>query len=262
MIMEMPAGLQTAHRRRLAAFAALAVAIELFVWFGWSGVTRDVASRAATLAASIQGEGQTLQPVLKQLNAKSGPNAAETANAFLKDLDQAIATNDVHVVRLVPDAKNERSIQIELVGGFPNFLRFAGMVETLGATLRDLQITKSRDANAGSGDNFSFTLDRPSAPGFHGAYIDSVRAAASAPDLRDIFMPVHGVAAPSRDLSAKYQLTAITKIGGRALATINNLDYAVGDPLGSGTVADIADDQVTIANDSNTYVLRFQPTSK
>jgi hypothetical protein len=245
--------------RLAAAATALAIALVIFAWLALANPSRDTAQAVTALAGSIQ-----LQDAgLRQAQARSAPGTGATArtmNGFLKQINDALAANDVHVVRLAPQPKDERRIDAELTASFGSFLRFAVALEALGGTMHDLHITRSREAQGDTaGDDFIFMIDMPAGPGFRGKHIDALRALAADPKLPDIFAPVGGDAAGgSADLSSQYKLTAVTLINQRYLATINDFDYAVGDAVGSMTIADIAADHVDLVNDGKHFVLRFQ----
>lgn len=248
-------------RRLVVAAATLAAALEIFAWFVQAAPGRDTARRVTALTESIRLEDSQLRRELERLNATSRADAtAHTTNGFLKQIHDAIAASGVRVVRLGQQPKDERVIEAELTAGLGNFLRFAAEVEALGGSLRDLHITRTRETRGEPpSDDFVFVIEKPAGPGLRGKHIDELRALAADPKLREVFAPAGGdPAGEPRDLSAQYKLTAITRIGSRSFATINDLDYQIGDAVGPMTLAEVAVDHVVLASGSEHFVIRFQ----
>jgi len=256
----MPSG----QRRLIAAVAALAAAVEVFGWFGIGGMAREKTALAVAMMNNIRAERPELEKVVQSINAKSGTDKTVGANDFLNQLDGAIARNGVHVVRIVPQSKDEKTIDIDLRGGFSNFLRFASEVEAAGGTFHDLRITRSHDGNVNdSSDDFSFSVAKPAGRALRGQFIDDLRATASDSNLRDIFAPLGmSEGSPVKDLSNDYKLSAVTQFGQYFVATIDGLDFRVGDKIGPRIVAEITADSVTLTESDRRFVLHFQRKDK
>jgi hypothetical protein len=251
-------------RRLVVAAATLAAALEIFAWFAQAGPGRDTAQRVTALTESIRVEDSQIRRELERLNAVSRTDAAShTTTRFLKQIHDAISTSGVRVVRLGQRPKDEHVVEAELTAGLGNFLRFAVEVEALGASLRDLHVTRARETHGEPpSDDFVFVIEEPAGPGLRGKHIDELRALAADPKVREVFTPGGGRPAEEpRDLSTQYRLTAVTRIGSRSFATINDLDYQVGDAVGPMTLAEVAPDHVVLVSGSEHFVLRFQRKS-
>jgi hypothetical protein len=248
-------------RRLVVAAAALAVALEIFAWFVLAGPSRETAQRVTAVTESIRLEDLRLRRELERLNATSRADAAaHTTNNFLKQIHDAVAASGVSVVRLGQQPKDERVIEAELTAGLANFLRFTAEVEALGGSLRDLHITRPRETRGEPpSDGFVFLIDKPVGPGLRGKHIDDLRALASDPKLREIFaLAGDGSAAASKDLSAQYKLSAITRIGSQSFATINDRDYRVGDAVGPMKLAEVSADHIVLVGGGEHFILRLQ----
>lgn len=246
-------------RRLLPGLLVLAAAAELFAYGGYGAAERRISAETRTLAARLQDEDAPLRSRLHALAAAPAQDETHDAGAHssLEQVDEAATRSGVRITRLAPSPQQPTVLQVELAASFPQFLRFAADLELLHGSLHGLQI-RAPDDTATTGDRrvISFVLEMPAYPVRVGRRAATTPADVTNPLLRDPFLP-EAVGSAGTDLSQRYRLTGITRIGASFMATIDERDYQVGDRLGDMTVTAIDANAVQLTAGSRHYTLRF-----
>ena len=245
----------SAGLRRLApGLLALALGAELFVYLGPAAVDRRTAASTAALADRLEREGEPVRRRLNEMRATSSQEAARDADprSFLKRMNEAASRHGARITRLAPRPHEAGLLDIEMVASFPALLRFATEVELLHGTFHGLRIRPAESGEAGQ--SVAFTLEIPRRPPVAEAQAARWRVAAADPLLHDPFAAGGEAGA---DLSQRYRLTAVTRIGRTAMATIDGRDYVAGDQLDGMSVVTVGAAEVSLAAGEQRYRLHF-----
>lgn len=234
-------------RRLLPPLLVLAVMAELFAYAGLGAADRATAARALALADQVRNEDLPLTRWLHELNAgvaqvgvtQVGTGHSLQTTDFLNQVGAAVVRAGVRVARLAPRPGEPKLLDVELIGAFPDFLRFAASMEKSQGKLRALQMRQAESAPGRLA--VSFLLKAPSQAGAAAPDPDDAKAAGLA--VHNPFAPASGANAGN---SPQHRLTGITRLGTRWMATIDGRDYQEGDPLVDAVVARIYPDEVLL----------------
>ena len=241
------AALPAPLRRLLPALLAVVLAAELFAYEGLGATTRRIAADTEALAARLRSEDAALRQGLHAAPAPGSPQGA-----LLKQVEALAARTGMRITRLMPHAHDPRLLDVALVAGFADFLRFVSGAELLHAQLQDLQISQPDSAGAGASPLvISFSLQLPAS--MRPDRAASAPPAVASPALHDPF----ATGANEADLSEQRHLTGITRLDDGSMATIDGRDYREGDRLGDMTVTAIGKNVVRLSAGVHRYSLHF-----
>ena len=245
----------TTPRRLLLALAVFAAALEFFVYFGLGGARRDTAEAILALAQMVKDEDAPLARRLHKLNAAHAAEGEAPAdpNWFLKHIDAAAGRTGVQLSRVVPRLKKEGTVDVEIVSRYGDFVRFVADIESLGATLADLQISASEGPRA-EVQHATFVLESPKQP--------RRRPPGETFDYKPERNPFAAfAAAPAQgptEIDRNYKLTGITRLPDGYMATIDGRDYQRGDTFQRWTVEAIDETSVVFSAGTERSILRMK----
>lgn len=221
----------------LSALLALMAAVIFFVYAGPGAADRAQAAAIRALAEQIHRENANLT---RRMGDRAG-GPSEAAPEPLHQLDAAIESSGVRVLRLSPRASPPGSYDVEFDTDFPSLLRFTTAVEAPGGTLRTVQFRRKDGAAGRLFASVAVTIAAPSAT--------------LTPPIavlgRDPFT-LPAVAARS-----SHRLTGITRLGNGWMATIDDRDYVRGDTVGSAQVVSVNEQEVVLSTSGVDTVMRL-----
>lgn len=150
---------------------------------------------------------------------------------FLKRINQLANDHKVIIRKLVPDNKDELKFVLEMFGNYYLFTEFAGSLEGLNVTVHDLEV-RPYDATKSPPVHFiKFSITpRNDAEPLSMTRIDALAALTKQKNKRNPFQRFAARTGRSCvDQTWVHTLSGIGTINNKKVATINSVDYSVGE---------------------------------
>ena len=244
------------HLRPLAALAVLAFSGWISAW-GWGGTDRRAGDAARELAEAVRSAAQPIRLALRNGLPETAAPAEANARSLLAGLDKAATRAGVQVTRVTPRPAEPGVVNVELLAEYGQTVRFIADCEALGSTIRNLQIGAPAGTAPQARQVVTFSLEAGARP--------LRQAGLAGPD--DVptaeLTALHPFQSSQtdrgeQDLSDRYHLTGITRIGAELMATIDGRDYETGDPLGEMVIVRISEAEVHLSGPGGGASIRFR----
>lgn len=225
--------------------------------------------------AYLNDENKRLEEELKT-QTKEGEEFEEGIRSiptFLSRINTLADDTDVIIDRFSPDHKDKLKFNIQIKADYNTFLRFASSLENLNVTIHDMQvrpydyrtcrqssceppkhlisfaITPKNDAEKLKGERLSRLKEMVAEKGKRN------------PFQRFAYTEESGVITDI-DLTWVHKLTGISSFGDTSYATIDGIDYTVGDALSGMKITEVRSTRVHLTRETEdgtqTYLLRFR----
>lgn len=188
---------------------------------------------------------------------------------FLSRINKLAEDTDVIIDRLMPDNKNELKFNIQIKADYFTFLRFASSLEKLNVTILDMQVRpydyRERDKPPKHLISFAITPQND-AEELAGERLTKLQGMVAETDKRNPFQRFAytketGVITDI-DLTWVHKLTGISTMGSLSFATIDGIDYTVGDVLSGMEITDVRSNRIHLKRQTEdgtqTYFLKFR----
>lgn len=195
---------------------------------------------------------------------KETVNKLNSIPDFLKRINKLANDHKVIIRKFVPDEEDKLKFIIEMFGNYYVFTQFAADLESLDVVVHDLEVRPYDSKKSINFIKFAITPKndaRPAPP----RHFDTLLAMVKQKNRRNPFQRLVDI--PGRDCIDQtwvHTLSGIGTISGKKVATINSLDYGIGDvlkPTGLKIVS-IGSDRVEFvkqtANAKECHILKFQ----
>lgn len=237
------------NRPLLVSTLFLFAAFNLFSHFVLGGYQRLSLRNAEVIRTAAATRNGELTQAIKSLVVQNKPSVGSTTStpAFLAEINALARANGIGIDQISGDRESNSSFQIDTRADFPAFLRFLAAVEGLDVEILKLQVTPTDLQDKSANRQVVLSI----APRDSGAVPSPDRVATVRQSVDTLstaaFSPA--VAAPSSlPDSGTQRITGITEINGTLIATIDNIDYAVGDKIGTWVVSDISRQSVVLTD--------------
>lgn len=223
----------------------------------------------------LNEENKRLEEVLKS-QEKEGEELDEGIRSvpdFLTNINKLAEETDVIIDRLTPDNKDKRKFNIQIKADYFTFLRFASSLESLNVTIHDMQVrpydyrTCRKAPCKPPRHLISFAITpKNDAAKLEGERLTQLKAMVKETDKRNPFRRFAytketGVITDI-DLTWVHKLTGISSFGNTSYATIDGIDYTVGDSLSGMEITEVRSTRVHFKklteDGTQTYFLRFR----
>ena len=236
----------------------------------YTGRQADIADlRMAT--TYLNDENTRLEEELKT-QEKEGEELEEGIRSipvFLSAINKLADDTDVIIDRLEPDNKDKLKFNIQIKADYFTFLRFASSLENLDVTILDMQVRpydyRERDKPPKHLISFAIT-PKNDAEELTSERLSKLKEMVKEPDKRNPFQRFAyteetGVITDI-DLTWVHKLTGISSFGSTSYATIDGIDYTVGDAMGGMEITEVRSTRVHLSrkteDGTQTYLLMFR----
>ena len=250
--------------RPLIAFAVLGCSVWVWASWGYGDGNRRAGDAARQLADELHLAAQPMRLALRA-GASGGGNAAREAGepSVLAGLDAAASRSGVQVTRLTPRPGDVRTVTVELLATYGALTRFIAESEALGGVVRGLQIHAPEGPDAQNRQVAAFAIEMTG----HALRPAGTAQASDLPDASSATLnpfEVKRAVLAEQDLSARYHLTGMTRIGTELMATISGRDYVLGDEIDGMRVSQISEGDIHLVGPGCGCTIRFRssPPSK
>jgi hypothetical protein len=190
-------------------------------------------------------ENRTLQTWLKSQKKSDATIEARINSipAFLHNINTLAKATNVIIRKLAPDDRNKLKFYLEMFSDYYTFVKFTSRLESLNVTIHDLEVRPYDDTKIPPVHLIKFTIT----PTDDAAPMSNTRLAilasqANQKNKRNPFQRFSARPRPTKkciDQTWVYKLTGIHTINNQAVATINSIDYKVGDKIADKTIRSI-----------------------
>ena len=244
--------------RPLAALLVLVLTAWTCAEWGFGGADRRLGTQALGLAETLRSAARPLRLTLRSgPPVPDGEQRAASARSLLSGLDRAASHAGVQVTRLTPRPGEPGTIGVDLLASYGQLVRFVAESEALGGVVKGFQIKPAEAADPQGRQVATFSLEVGTEPPRLAGLAEADQVAVTdALRLHPFQSPQLSVA--GQDLSARFHLTGITRIGSDRMATIGGRDYLVGEELDEFRIARISDTEVGVSAVGCDCLIRFR----
>lgn len=220
-----------------------------------------VAKETVTLKKSLQAFKQEKKKVENRINS---------IPAFLRRINELANANQVIIRKLVPDEFDKLKFNLEMFSDYYTFIRFASSLENLNVTIHDLEVRPYNNTKTPPIHfiKFAITPTDDAAPLSFERAIWLVKRVQQK-DKRNPFQRFaarKGRVTACIDQTWVYRLSGIGVINSKAVATISNVDYKVGDRVADMMIKAIKSDRVELQRQTKEgnecHILKFRQKKK
>ena len=243
--------------RPLIALAVLGCSVWIFASWGYSSADEGAGEAARQLADALRTAEQPIRLALRAGSAGDATAREPNGRSVLAGLDAAASRAGVQVTRLTPRPTEPGVVNVELLAGYGPLSRFVAESEALGGVVRGLQVRAPDSADAQNRQVATFAIEMTGHP-------LRVAGTADAGDLPDATLAMLSpfqmkqAAVAEHDLSTRYRLTGMTRIGTELMATIDGRDYVLGDEIDGMRVSQISEEDVHLSGPGCACSIRFR----
>lgn len=230
-------------------------------------------ANTTNMVAEMQVENSQLRKRVQKVQATRAEAAADEEDTsirsmpvFLNRINSIAKDNDVVIEKLTPVEDQLNKFALTFKANYETFLGFAGAFESLNVEINDLEVRPYDPSVVPPVHVINFSLTpRNDAEELTGDRLRRLQADISKKGKRNPFQRfAEGTLqnVPLIDLTWVNKLTGIGSRNGKAYATIDRLDFSIGDTFGAKVITAIESDRVLLSEETDTgsrdYVLKFR----
>jgi len=217
-----------------------------------------------------ENRGLKSEQVSEGKKKKKVVNKLNSIPAFLQRINLLAHKTGVIIRKLVPDQFDKLKFKLEIFSDYYTFVRFASRLENLNVTIHDLEVrpydnTKTPPIHF---ITFAITPTNDAEPLTFERLVWLTKRVAQK-DKRNPFQRFAartGRVKACIDQTWVYKLSGIGTINNKPFATINSVDYTIGDTLAGMTVKSVKSDRVELSKQTGEgrecHILKFRKKKK
>ncbi len=264
---QIDSGITPEIRRLVTASLFLLASAGVFVYaLSWT-LRAHVLDPAAAVGAYLGEETQATKARIAALRTQEKTDAEKPAIASLPDfltrLSDIARQAGVSLTTMRPKRDTPSAFEVEFVGEFRQFVAFISEIEYLDIRISDLAIRPTEIVTTPPSHDIAITLvPQNNARRLDIPRLSQIRAEMEAGEQRNPFQRLAerqnaDDSATHIDLTWQHHLTAIGRINGIAIATIDGRDYGTGDRLADREVVEIGFAHVVLRQGGDREERRF-----